>query len=246
MAKDAYYFSHDANAHIDPKVLKLRMSLGWEGYGLYWAIIETLRTQEDYCLSSDDFTYLTLSLAVDEAKLKQMLSKCLEVGLLILDNDKIFSDSLLRRMDKADKIRKKRRIAGALGGKAKANAKQSSSKPLALKEKKGKEKKVKETKKETELEANIETVLKHLNQNTQSSYRVAGDLSARFNEGYKLEDALKVVDIKVAEWLGTEQQQYLRPQTLFCKKHFDSYLNQLPIVLKDSGQAQQPNLTFRG
>ena len=146
MGKDAYYFSHDSNAHTDPRILKLRMALGWEGYGIYWAIIENLRNQSGYYLSEDDFNFLTLSLAIDEAKLKQMLSKCLEVNLLALEGGKIFSESLLRRMSKADAIREKRREAGAKGGKAKANAKQvlkpSSSKPLALKESKGKETKV--------------------------------------------------------------------------------------------------------
>ena len=81
MGKDAYYFSHDSNAHTDPRILKLRMALGWEGYGIYWAIIENLRNQSGYYLSEDDFNFLTLSLAIDEAKLKQMLSKCLSPAL---------------------------------------------------------------------------------------------------------------------------------------------------------------------
>ena len=155
MGKDAYYFSHDANAHTDPKILKLRMALGWEGYGIYWAIIENLRNQETYSICESEFMFLTLSLAVDEAKLKQMLSKCLEIKLLEISEGKVFSPSLLRRMEKADAIRDKRREAGAKGGKAKANAKaplkQNSSKTLALKESKGKEKKVNKTKEEYEL-----------------------------------------------------------------------------------------------
>ena len=150
MPKDAYYFSHDSNAHTDPRILKLRMALGWEGYGIYWAIIENLRNQENYCICESEFMFLTLSLAIDEAKLKQMLSKCLEVKLLELEEGKIFSPSLLRRMEKSDTIREKRREAGAKGGKAKASAKQvlkqSSSKNLALKETKVKEKKVNKTK----------------------------------------------------------------------------------------------------
>jgi len=36
MKKEAYYFSHDSNARQDEKIIKLRMKLGWEGYGLYW------------------------------------------------------------------------------------------------------------------------------------------------------------------------------------------------------------------
>ncbi len=140
MSKDAYYFSHDSNAHTDPKILKLRMSLGWEGYGIYWAIIENLRNQEDYTICESEFMFLTLSLAIDEAKLKQMLSKCLEVNLLEISNGKVFSPSLLRRMERADEIRNKRRLAGAKGGKAKANAKQKGKQNSSIKEKETKEK----------------------------------------------------------------------------------------------------------
>jgi len=144
MPKDAYYFSHDANAHTDPKILKLRMALGWEGYGLYWAIIENLRNQENYCICESEFMFLTLSLAIDEAKLKQMLSKCLEVNLLEISEGKVFSPSLLRRMERADEIRNKRKIAGAKGGKAKANAKATLKKNPSIKGKERKEKEIKE------------------------------------------------------------------------------------------------------
>ena len=148
MSKDAYYFSHDSNAHTDPKILKLRMSLGWEGYGIYWAIIENLRNQETYSINEGEFMFLTLSLAIDEAKLKQILTKCLEVNLLELSEGNIYSPSLLKRMEKADGIRNKRREAGSKGGKAKAKAiaelKQNSS--IKGKETKRKETKLKETK----------------------------------------------------------------------------------------------------
>ena len=147
MAKDAYYFSHDSNAHTDPKILKLRMALGWEGYGIYWAIIENLRNQETYCICESEFMFLTLSLAIDEAKLKQMLSKCLDVKLLEISEGKVFSPSLLRRMERADEIRNKRKIAGAKGGKAKANAKATLKQNPSIKGKERKEKEIKEDKK---------------------------------------------------------------------------------------------------
>ena len=144
MPKDAYYFSHDANAHTDPKILKLRMALGWEGYGIYWAIIENLRCQENYSICESEFMFLTLSLAIDEAKLKQVLSKCLEVNLLQVIDSKVLSPSLLKRMEKADEIRNKRKIAGAKGGKAKANAKATLKQNSSIKGKERKGKEIKE------------------------------------------------------------------------------------------------------
>lgn len=143
MSKDSYYFSHDSNACMDPRILKLRMACGWEGYGIFWGIIESLRNEETYMMSQCDIESLTLALAIDLAKLQQVLSKCLEVGLLVENEGNIYSESLLRRMEIADEIREKRRISGSKGGKATASAKQvlskRASKTPALKETKGKE-----------------------------------------------------------------------------------------------------------
>jgi hypothetical protein len=48
--KDAYYFSHDANAQDDHKCMVLIDQLGMEGYGIFWALIEKLRSEKDYKL----------------------------------------------------------------------------------------------------------------------------------------------------------------------------------------------------
>lgn len=50
MKKDAYYFSHDANAQDDPKLMLLIEQLGMEGIGIYWCLIEKLRAEKDYSL----------------------------------------------------------------------------------------------------------------------------------------------------------------------------------------------------
>jgi hypothetical protein len=48
--KDAYYFSHDANAQDDPKLMLLIEQMGMEGFGIYWGLIEKLRSEKDYKL----------------------------------------------------------------------------------------------------------------------------------------------------------------------------------------------------
>ncbi|MEM5768091.1 MAG: conserved phage C-terminal domain-containing protein, partial [Bacillota bacterium] len=57
-------------------------------------------------------------------------------------------------------------------------------------------------------------------------------IRARWNDGYRLDDFKTVIDKKAAEWLGTEQAKYLRPETLFGNK-FDGYLNQLDAKGKE-------------
>lgn len=49
-------------------------------------------------------------------------------------------------------------------------------------------------------------------------------IHARLQEGFTLEDFREVIEKKCAEWLGTEYEKYLRPETLFGTK-FESYLN---------------------
>lgn len=50
-------------------------------------------------------------------------------------------------------------------------------------------------------------------------------IAARIREGYTEQDFYTVIDKKADEWLGTERERYLRPDTLFGTK-FESYLNQ--------------------
>lgn len=50
MKKEAYYFSHDGNAQDDPKCMLLIDQLGMEGYGIFWALIEKLRSERSYML----------------------------------------------------------------------------------------------------------------------------------------------------------------------------------------------------
>lgn len=69
-------------------------------------------------------------------------------------------------------------------------------------------------------------IIDYLNFKTGKRYRVAKGLKTRFKEGYSIEDAKRVIDIKVAEWGNNEKMKgYLTPETLFSQK-FDKYLNQ--------------------
>ena len=76
----------------------------------------------------------------------------------------------------------------------------------------------------------IVEILDYLNSKTNSNYKTTTKstiqkINARFKEGFTLEDFKKVIDKKTDEWMGTELEQYLRPDTLFGTK-FESYLNQ--------------------
>lgn len=50
-------------------------------------------------------------------------------------------------------------------------------------------------------------------------------IDARISDGFKFKDFQTVIDNKTQEWLSTDMEKYLRPETLFGTK-FESYLNQ--------------------
>lgn len=85
----------------------------------------------------------------------------------------------------------------------------------------------------------IKQIIKYLNDRCGTQYRnnsktTQKHIIARIREGYTNEDFYTVIDKKSNEWIGTEQEKYLRPETLFGNK-FESYLNQ-HITIKSPRQ----------
>ena len=144
MTKDAYYFPHDSNAQHDEKILQLRAKHGWEGYGLYWAIIERLRDNEDFKFSLTAIPGLSISLSHPQDSLEAMLEDCFTIGLLHKLDGCFYSDSLMRRMNEIDARREVFRESGRRGGIASSQAKASLKPPSSSKVKESKVNKIKQ------------------------------------------------------------------------------------------------------
>ena len=74
-------------------------------------------------------------------------------------------------------------------------------------------------------------VVDYLNKKTGKNFRKTSVktkslVNARLNEGFDEEDFYKVIDIKSKQWLHTDMEKYLRPETLFSNK-FEGYLNEV-------------------
>ena len=107
--KDAYYFSHDANAKDDPKCVMLIEQLGLEGYGIYWVLIETLRDQPDYKYPIILIPALARRYNTTAEKVRSVINS---YGLFVVDEDNFFSLSLIERMKKFEHKREVARLAG--------------------------------------------------------------------------------------------------------------------------------------
>ena len=58
-----------------------------------------------------------------------------------------------------------------------------------------------------------------------NSIRTTIGMVSRFNDGANLEDCLRIIDYKFAEWGNDDyMSQYIRPKTLFSATHFPEYL----------------------
>ena len=98
---------------------------------------------------------------------------------------------------------------------------------------------------EGEKETLYTPVIAYLNEKAGTKYRPSSAktkslIHAREKDGFTLDDFKAVIDKKCAEWIGTEWEKFLRPETLFGTK-FESYLNAKGAKASSSGQKAQIN-----
>lgn len=93
------------------------------------------------------------------------------------------------------------------------------------------------------LKENIYIIISHLNEKAGTRYRSETPTTIRLLKGlltgkqpFTVQDCITVIDKKCAEWLGSDMEKYLRPETLFGGK-FESYLN----ARTSSRQLSKPN-----
>ena len=104
------YFSHDSNARNSDKLIKVRMGLGAEGYGIFFMLIERLREEEGY-KSTIDYNILAFDLKVDPEKIKQVVENY-DLFKFTEDGKYFYSDSFNERMEMMD-VRAQKRISKA-------------------------------------------------------------------------------------------------------------------------------------
>ena len=110
--KETCYFSHDANAKDDFKIMLLIEELGLEGYGIFWVLIETLREQQNYKYPIKLLSVLARKYNTTLVKLEVVVKN---YHLFQIEDDCFFySSSLNRRMQKMEEAIEQRVIAGKI------------------------------------------------------------------------------------------------------------------------------------
>ncbi len=116
--KDTYYFSHDSNAHKDPKCSALINDWGYTGYGIYWAIIELLHEQGGKIKKFPKLINgLAFQFQVEIKYFKNLLEALLhDYELLKEDANFVWSNRVIRNLEKRMAKRQAKVDAGRIGG----------------------------------------------------------------------------------------------------------------------------------
>lgn len=77
----------------------------------------------------------------------------------------------------------------------------------------------------------IREIVAYLNERSKSRYSDSSKgtvklCNGRLSGGFSIDDFKLIIDHKCSQWLNdAKMSEYLRPETLFCEKHFEGYLN---------------------
>ena len=104
---NSLWFTHDYSAADDVKVLFLRQTLGMEGYGIFWYIVEQL-AKAGGTLPFKIIPVLSMQMQTSDAKVEAVIRN---FDLFQVTHDGFFSN----RLNKSIELRKQLSEAGAAG-----------------------------------------------------------------------------------------------------------------------------------
>lgn len=148
--KETFYFSHDYHARTDEKIIELLLVEKWEGYWLFWAIVEKLYENEWYI--DQKYERIAYDLRTNNERIQSVVEN---YWLFIFDWKRITSKSVLERLrQRKDKSKKAQQSVKARWDKEKkgdTNVIRDEYERNTIKERKGKERKIKEIDTNTEI-----------------------------------------------------------------------------------------------
>ena len=201
MAKETYYFSHDSNARNDEKILMLRAEHGWQGYGLFWALIEMMFEAKETYLFHSKIKGIAISYNIDITLLESVINTCIAEQLFVSDGQVFWSESLRERKQKFIELRQQKSAAGKKGM---AN-RWASDNTVITENNKVKEKKEKESKRKEIKVKEIKDVYR-----TIQHLALTVDDYSKLRENFSEQDIEDILD-EMENWtkLKTKRSAYL-------------------------------------
>lgn len=97
------YFPHEVNTRNTSEVISLIEKEGMTGYGVYWAIWEYLRAQDDYIGDLRVLSSMARYLRTSKARLERIINN---YGLFVTEGTKFYSPKLIELMEPLENKRK--------------------------------------------------------------------------------------------------------------------------------------------
>ena len=126
LKNNADWFSHDADMRNNLKVKALRRRFGHEGYAVWCYLLEALTNADYFELKYDDLQKELLAADFNTTPeiLDEIVSTCIKLGMLNIDDDRLYSEGMKERMarlmeyrtEKREKLRQRRANAKLLQG----------------------------------------------------------------------------------------------------------------------------------
>lgn len=110
------FFRHYTNAKQDEKIIQLLRKEQWQGYGIYWALLEFLTPIKDH-KAKCEYDAIAWDLRVDEAVIKRIVEN---YGLFVVKNGYFWSKSLTSQLDETAENIKRKKAAASRAGKSSA------------------------------------------------------------------------------------------------------------------------------
>ena len=108
LKNNADWFSHDADMRNNLKVKALRRRFGHEGYAVWCYLLEALTNADYFELKYDDLQKELLAADFNTTPeiLDEIVSTCIKLGMLNIDDDRLYSEGMRERMSRLIESRK--------------------------------------------------------------------------------------------------------------------------------------------
>lgn len=151
--KENPYFPHYVNERNDPKILKLRRIMGSSGYGIYWMLLESLRSAKNYklpisCIEELSYEYHEpkeiIASVINDFNLFEIDDKDHFFYSIFLNEKMKPLESRRKALSEAGKKGRAKQLQLAIGEESVTTPGPPPGHPRAVKERKGKKRKEKE------------------------------------------------------------------------------------------------------
>jgi hypothetical protein len=230
MAKEAFYFSHDYNARNDEKIRKLLFKHGFEGYGIYWALIENLYNNDNELQT--DYDCIAYELRTHSELIMSIIN---DFDLFEIIGETFHSNSVERRLnERYEKSMKARKSAKKRWNNA--DAMRTHSDGNAIKERKGKEIKGKDNiiNKKTFQKSDLVSLPENIIYNISIKFKSLKQVTVEQKKIYELWDVFLNENLEINE--------YQKIAEIYT--HFSNWILKQKFETNDNRSNQEKQIDF--